>query len=137
MQLASATIPELMEFSLRQAFEIVLARGSRVSAEKPHDIFPLLTVRPNIPEPVDNIGDIVGHLVRNRLGEIVIKIPGKNERIVANHSLSVSHPVHPGCPPVKIKQHRNLSKITFKQIRCLPDSGGGLLHDQALIQVTN
>jgi hypothetical protein len=113
----SAFIAELAIFPHRYPVKVVLAGGPRIGTEELHYLFPFLAVWPNIAEPVDNISNVVGHFMRHRLCEIVFKVFCKYERVVANHTFSVSDAVHSGSPATKIKLHRYFSETPSKQFR--------------------
>jgi len=137
VQLATASIVELTEFSPGQAFKVVLARGPHVCAEESHDMFPFLAMRADVAETVHRIRDVMGHFVRYGLRQVVLEVPRENERVITDHPFPVADTVHPGCPPPKIKEHRNFGKFSSKQIRRLADSESRLLYDETLVKTSN
>ena len=134
---ASALIVVLTKFPRWNPIEIILAGSARIRAIEPHYLLPFLAMRTDIPESIDNIGNVMGHLVVNCLREVVIKVLGKYERVVANHPLPISDPVHPRGPTAKIKQHRDFSKFPIVQLGRLLNSVPGFLYNQVSIKVSN
>jgi len=75
--------------------------------QRQHDLLPFGAVRPYSVCAIQNIHNIMCHLMGYGCCDVVIKILGEQIRVVANNAVSIVHLVHASCASFKVEQYRD------------------------------
>lgn len=87
-----------------QPRDIELVAAARVGAEVAHELLPFWTMRANTPPEAQKC-QVVGHLVRHRLGQEIGLVAGEQRRVVANAGMTAAvYPKLPGRAPAQVER---------------------------------
>ena len=92
----------------RYTGKIVAYGNTRFRTQCQHDLLPFDAVRLHPGTAIQQIDNVMGNFMGHGRCQIVIKIAGKNIRVVSNLAVILAHPVHAGCASIKVKADRDL-----------------------------
>lgn len=87
----------------RHTAEVIATSDHRLRTQHAHHYLPFLAMRADIPQPIQHIREVMCHLVRHRIGQVISKIFCKDIRVITYTALSFVNPVHACCPTLQIK----------------------------------
>jgi len=108
---AGALIAMTLLSADRDAGKIILPGYTGFLPQCQHDLPPFGAVRPYPVCAIQNVHDVVRHLVGHGCGDVVIKILGEQIRVVTNNTVTAMHPVHTGCAAFKVEQDRDHGQV--------------------------
>ena len=121
----------------RDTGQIKAPGGTGFDAERVHDPAPLNAMGPHLAETLQAVHQIVGHLVGHSHRHTVIKILGKNPRVVPNNPLGIPDPIHPRRTATQIENYRYLSKFPAKQFAAVLDETSRPRHNLKTLSLTD
>ena len=99
----------------RHTAEVIATSYRRLRTQHAHHCLPFLAMRADIPQPIQHIREVMRHLVRYRIGQVIRKVFCKNIRVITNIALTFVNPVHACCPTLQIEFHRWQTEIAPQQ----------------------
>ena len=114
-----------------------MTTGAGCYAKGMHDGLPLLAVGTNIAQAVQEVGDIMGHLVRHGILQVIGKILGEQVRIVSDAPFRPEHLVHARGAADEIEVNRDRRDGLCTIFSCTLDIMACLLDDLLLLRAVD
>ncbi len=129
MQSARTAVCKAPLSSYRNAGQIDLYTGAVFNPQGFHDAPPSGTVRPNPGTAVENVSNVVPHLVRNGLRQALCVVFRKQIRIEADAPPTPVRSIHAERPSTQVESHRDDRETPFEDLRTAPNPAFGRADD--------
>lgn len=115
------------------AFQRIIRTHAVIGPKNSHQLLPLSTMRANITQTVNHVGEVVSHFVGHRSRQTIGVITSKNPRIETDHPAIPPQLVHSAGSALEVKQHRH-SRETAPKVFATPGDIAIDFSDDLLLQ---